>query len=90
MKVPTKPKQKYWKTIGFYLLIILAASFLIYGFTQPKDKGEIKPMSELLRNIEEGKVQEVQVDGDNITAKLKNNSEIHSIKEEGESFVSTL
>ena len=90
MKAPVKPKQNYIRTIGFYLLIILAASFLIYGLTQPRDQSEQKPLSELLSAIEAGKVQEVEIDGDNITAKLKDNTEIRSVKEEGESFVATL
>ena len=90
LKAPVKPKQNYIRTIGFYLLIILAASFLIYGLTQPRDQSEQKPLSELLSAIEAGKVQEVEIDGDNITAKLKDNTEIRSVKEEGESFVATL
>lgn len=90
MKAPTKPKQNYWKTVGFYLLVILAASFLIYGFTQPGKQADQKPMSDLLKAIQDDKVAEVQIDGDNITAKLKDNSEIKSIKEESESFVQTL
>lgn len=90
MKASAKPKQNYLKSIGFYILIILAASFLIYGFTQPGKQADQKPMSELLKAIQEDKVSEVQIDGDNVTAKLKDNSEIRSVKEEGESFVKTL
>lgn len=90
MKAPAKPKQNYLKTIGLYLLIVLAASFLIYGFTQPRDKGDIKPISELLLAIKNGETTGVEVDGDNIIAKLKDGKEITSIKEEGESFITYL
>lgn len=90
MKAPAKAKQNYIRTLGFYLLIILAAAFLIYGLTQPREKKDQKPMSELLTAIQEGKVSEVLIDGDNITAKLKDNSEVQSVKEKGESFVATL
>lgn len=90
MKAPTKPKQNYLRTIGFYLLIVLAASFLIYGFTKPTDQGEQKPISEVLSAIKDDKTSEVIVDGDKVIAKLKDGSEITAVKEEGESFVAYL
>ncbi len=90
MKAPTKPKQNYVRTIGFYLLIILAASFLIYGFTQPTNQGEQKPISEVLTAIKNDETSEVIVDGDKVIAKLKDGGEINAVKEEGESFVAYL
>jgi hypothetical protein len=90
LKAPAKPKQNYMRSIGFYLLITLAAAFLIYGFTQPRSKGEQKPISELLNAIKNGETSEVIVDGDTITGKLKNGGEIVSIKEKGESFITYL
>ncbi len=63
---------------------------MIYGLTQPRSKADVRPMSELLKAIQENKVQEVHIDGKNVTAKLKDNSEIKAIKEDGETFVGTL
>jgi cell division protease FtsH len=85
-----KPKKKFFGSIAFYILLIAIASFVIFGFMQPRGNGEDKPISEVLSEIKEDNVESVTIDGLNITAKLKDDTEIQSRLQENEVFTETL
>lgn len=90
MKPQKKVQKSFFKSLGFYLLIIFAAAFIIFGLTQPKSEGDQKPISEIITLINENKVKSILVDGDNLEVKLKDGSQIKAVKEEEQSFVETL
>ncbi len=89
MKAP-KPKNNQIRTLGFYLLIILAASFLIYGLTQPTFNSNEKPISDSVDAVKNKEAKEVLIDGNTVTTKLKDGSEFKSAKEDGESYYQIL
>lgn len=90
MKPQKKEPKSFFKSLGFYLLIILAAAFLIFGFSAPKYNGQNKSLSEVLKTINDGKAKEVTVDGDTIFVKLTDGKEQKATKEEGKSFFEIL
>jgi len=88
---PQKVKpQSFFRSFGFYLLIFLAAAFLILGFFQSDTSGEKKALSEVLTLIKQGKVKQIIIDEDIINAELKDGERITSVKESGQSFVEIL
>ncbi len=90
MKPQKKEQKSFFKSLGFYLLIILAAAFLVFGFSAPKYSGQNKSLSEVLKTINDGKAKEVTVDGDTIYVKLNDGKEQKATKEEGKSFFEIL
>ncbi|HEY4694818.1 MAG TPA: ATP-dependent zinc metalloprotease FtsH [Candidatus Nanoarchaeia archaeon] len=83
----SKPAQKsFFRSIGFYLLVIFAAVFIIFGFVTPQNTGEEKPLSDVLNLIKEGKVDKVVVDGEVLVVTQKDGSTLRAIKEEGVGF----
>lgn len=86
-----KPKQQsFFRSIGFYIIVIFAATFIIFGLTQPRNTGEEKPLSDILNLIKENKVKKIVVDGDIIYVQQKDGPDLRTTKEEGVSFVETL
>lgn len=90
MKQPKQEKQSFFKSFGFYIVIILVAAFLIFGLVQPRSSGEEKQLSEVLTLIKEKKVKKVVVDGDQVKVTPKQGSEIFAVKEKGQSFIEIL
>ena len=85
---PQKAKpQSIFRSFGFYLLVLLAAGFLIFGFFQSSPNGEKKPISDVLSLIKEGKVKQITVDEDTLNVELKTGDQLQSIKETGKRFV---
>lgn len=88
---PQKAKpQSIFRSFGFYLLVLLAAVFLIFGFFQSSSGGEKKPISDIVSLIKEKKVKQIIVDEDVLNIELKTGEQIQSIKETGQSFVEIL
>ncbi len=85
----TKP-QSIFRSFGFYILVLLAAIFLIFGFFQSSSTGEKKPISDVIDLIKDKKVKQITVDEDVLNVELKTGEKIQSIKETGQSFVEIL
>ncbi len=90
MKPQKKEKNKFFKSLGFYLLVILAAAFLIFGFSAPKSSGQQIPISDTLNLIKDGKVKSIEVDGTNVNVTEKDGTQVKSIIEDNSSFVDVL
>ena len=90
MKTQKAKPQNIFKSFGFYLLVLLAAGFLIFGFFEPKSGGEKKPIAESLTLIKDNKVKSVEVDSNNVNMTLKDGSQVTSILEDNQTFVDVL
>jgi len=82
--------QNVIRTIALYLVLALVATFIFGSFLLPKKGGEQKDLSEVLNLIKEQEVKQVTVDGNTITAELKDGTKIKTNKEEGANFVEIL
>jgi len=82
--------QNTIRTIALYVVLALIATFLLGSIFLPKNQGEQKNLSEVLTLIKEKKVKEVTVEGNTITATLKDDTKIKTNKEEGANFVEIL
>lgn len=84
-----KPKGKFFGSLTFYILLILAATFIIFGLI-PRGGDEDKSITEVLTEIKKENVESVTIDGLNVTARLKDDSELESRLQENEVFIETL
>jgi len=79
------------RTIALYVILALAATFVILSLFEPKTGAEEKNLSEFLTLIKEERVKEVTVEKNQVVAILKeDDKQIKTIKEESSSFVETL
>ena len=84
--------SRWMRNTFIYLLIVVAVVAIVWSFlgnkpsnTQPKDMGEVISLAR------DGKVQSIDVSGDNLTVHLKNDqTEYKSRKESGTSLTQTL
>lgn len=79
-----------FRSLAFYVIVLVVGIFLFYGLYNPGGDSSKRPLTEVLTNIKDGKVQKITVEGDIIKADLKDGSSIETNKEKGESFVQTL
>src|SRR3990170_2037163 len=79
------------RTIALYVILALAATFVILSLFEPKTGAEEKNLSEFLTLIKEERVKEVTVEKNQVVAILEeDDKQIKTIKEESSSFVETL
>ena len=79
------------RTVALYVILALAATFVILSLFEPKTGAEEKNLSEFLTLIKEERVKEVTVEKNQVVAILKeDDKQIKTIKEESSSFVETL
>ncbi len=90
MKPEKKEQKSFFKSLGFYLIVIFAAAFLVFGLSQPKNTGEQKPISDVMNLIKEDKVKNVEIDGINVNVTLKDGTNVTSVIEDNSTFVDTL
>lgn len=75
------------KTIGIYVLIGLAILVFLGGFSNSSSTGSEIPLSQVINDIKENKVDKVSLEGEKVVVDLKGEKEkVFSRKEEGESI----
>ena len=64
-----------------YLIILVAAAFLVYSFysQQMRDVSRT-PLTEVAALVRDGKVTQIRVEGDRLSVKLNDGSEVESHK----------
>ena len=80
------------KGVVVYILIATAALVFFYQMSGgPSSQTNEVPISQIIQNVKDQKIENLVVEGNKITAKLKNETEpLHSRKEEGESIYKIL
>ncbi len=93
-KQNSTPKNKIWSLVkGFavYALIALAALIFFSGLTQNGKSGDDVPISQIVQDIKDSKVNKLTVEGEKIIAEIKNDGKtVISRKEPGESIYQVL
>lgn len=83
---PMKNPSSIFSNVFFYLALAVGAFLLLDYLAQGRLGYESKPVSEVVKNIEEEKVQNVTVDGDTLEIQLKDGTTYTSAKETNVSF----
>src|SRR3990167_8375105 len=81
-----QPRQRT-RQIIFIIIIFLLGSGLYNLFGAPyKNEAKEVPLSEVTTALDESRVDKIEIDGDKVTAYLKDGSQLKSYKEEGVSI----
>ncbi|MFA6492871.1 MAG: ATP-dependent zinc metalloprotease FtsH [Patescibacteria group bacterium] len=69
----------------FYLITVVVFALIIYSLVVPLNRSETKevPVSQIAKEVSDNQVSSITVDQNQITAKLKDGTEIKSYKESG-------
>ena len=79
------------KGAAVYLLVAIAALIFFYQASGSPTQGLEVPISQIINDVKSGKVEKISLEGDKITADLKDSDEkLASRKEEGESIYKIL
>ncbi len=78
--------KNFIKNFGTVIVSFIIISLLFALISSPFEEKEEIPITSLVRDIEDGKIENIVVEGDNINALYKDGREIVSRKEEGISF----
>src|SRR3989304_2776155 len=81
-----------WMRNSFIFLLILVAVIAIFvSFFRPPSNTETKDLSDVIALARSGQVESIEAQGDTLTVRLKNSSQIYkSRKESGSSIVEVL
>jgi cell division protease FtsH len=74
------------RTVALYVILALVATFLFFTFLQPQKNTEQKNITDVIALIKDKKVKDIVVDGNNITANLKDGTSVKTSKESSVSF----
>lgn len=86
-----KQIMSFLKGLAVYVLIALAALIFFYQVSGAPTAGNEVPISQIINDIKEKKVERITIEGDKISAKVKDSDErIISRKESGESIYKIL
>ena len=82
----SKPVFGFLKGLSIYALIAFAALIFFYQISGPVEQGNEVPISQIINEVKEGKVEKISIEGDKVIAKAKGSDEkFFSRKEAGES-----
>lgn len=90
-KIGNKKVNSVFKTLGIYALITFVSLIFFYQIAGSGPTGNEVPISKIVSDIKDGKVKKISLEGDKITAEIKDSNEkLASRKEEGESIYKIL
>ena len=90
VKLPQNKLLSILKGVAVYILVALAALFFFYSLSEGTPAGNNVPISQVINQIKEGQVEKISLEGDKITARLKDSKVLVTRKEEGESIYKIL
>src|SRR3989344_9153859 len=86
-----KNLTSFLKGLSVYILVALAALVFFYQVSGPQESKNEVPISQVINDIKEGKVEKLSLEGDKLTADLKDSDQnLFSRKESGESIYKIL
>ncbi len=80
----------FLKGLGVYILIAVAALIFFYQISPPPKSSNEVPISQIVNDIKEGKIQKISLEGDKVIAEVKDKDKLTSRKESGESIYKIL
>jgi len=91
VKLPQNKWTSILKGLAMYALIALAALIFFYNLSGGPQLGNETPISTIINDIKDGKVEKISLEGDRVSAKIKGeDKEVMARKEAGESFYKIL
>src|SRR5581483_935736 len=79
-----------WKNFLLYGTFLLIALFIFFGLVNPPQFHETVPLSTVLSDIKENKVNDIVVESDKLTVNEKNNKTVIAYKEPGSNIYQIL
>lgn len=91
-KVPIPRGKSSWRSFIIYAVLGFILLVFLFSTATPMDRFTTQqPISKVIDDVRQNKIESLDVDGEKVTVKLKDSGEIYSSrKEEGESIYSTL
>lgn len=93
-RIPKLPQNRFLgaiKGLAVYVLIALVALIFFYNLSGTTTSGGQVPISQIISDTKEGKIEKISIEGDKISAKVKDSDKVLvSRKEGGESFYKIL
>lgn len=91
-KMPIPKGKNSWRSFIIYGVLGLILLAFLFSTAAPVDRfSNQQPISRVISDVKENKVESLDVEGEKVTVKLKDGGEVYSSrKEEGESIYSTL
>ncbi len=89
--IPKMRGKSSWRSFIIYaILALIFFGFFIFS-SSPTDRfAQTKPLSQLISDIKDSKVDKVEIDGDNVNVKLKDGGTYTSRKEDNQSLFQAL
>jgi len=89
-EIPPKTKPKsFWENIFFYILIF-AIGWTIVSAATADNKSNTKPISDILSLVKQNKVKKIEVEGNTVTAYIKDGGGTYSALKEPQDSLATL
>jgi len=83
--------SRWLRNSFIYLLILVAVVAIVFSFFQPSGDSQEMDIGTLLDNAKQGRVEKIEVSGDTLTVRLKNDERVYkSRKETGASILELL
>src|SRR3990170_4876771 len=83
--------SRWMRNSFIYLLILVAVIAIVVSFFRPPSNTETKDLSDVIALARSGQVESIEAQGDTLTVRLKNSSQVYkSRKESGSSIVEVL
>src|SRR3989344_4643975 len=83
-QVKTRFKIKLdWKNLLLYGTLAVIGTFFLFGLVNPPQFHETIPLTQVVKDVKEGKVEEIIVSGDKLIIKEKDNKTFIAHKEPG-------
>ncbi len=91
LKLPQSKLTAVLRGLAIYVLIAMAALIFFYNISGGSQLANEVPLSQIIADIKDNKVEKISIEGNRITEKVKNNDkEIIARKEDGESIYKIL
>jgi cell division protease FtsH len=81
---------RWFRNSFIYLLILVAVIAIVFSLFGQGGGSEKQDFSQVISDAKEGRIKEIEVDGNKLTVTLNDDTEYQSRKEDGQSLIETL
>src|SRR3989344_6520059 len=72
-----------WKNLVLYGFVVLVTGFLFVSATTPTTPANTVPLSQVVKDVQDGKVKEITITDNKLTIKKNNDETVQAFKEPG-------
>ncbi|MPZ22481.1 MAG: ATP-dependent zinc metalloprotease FtsH [Dehalococcoidia bacterium] len=81
---------RWFRNSFIYLLILVAVIAIVFSLFQPGGDSDKRDFSQVIDDAKQGRIQEIEVDGNSLKVHLNDSTTYDSRKEDGQSLIETL